>query len=210
MLGQDVASAARDAGPRADRAARAPNSTSPTPTRVRGRGRRRASRRGHQLRCVDRRRWRRARRRTAAAAVNGSGRGSRRPGRPGRKAPGRCTSRAITCSTGQAQKPTSNRTAPLRCPPTGAASWPGSSPSRPAAPSAHTIVRSSWLFGAGGACFPATILRLASERDELTVVDDQVGCPTFTGHLAASADRARQSRPLGIVHLAGGGTLLVV
>jgi dTDP-4-dehydrorhamnose reductase len=74
-----------------------------------------------------------------------------------------------------------------------------------AAPGGHTIVRSSWLFGAGGTCFPATILRLASQRDELTVVDDQVGCPTFTGHLAgALLELARDPVP-GVVHVAGGG-----
>ncbi|HUA06397.1 MAG TPA: dTDP-4-dehydrorhamnose reductase [Solirubrobacteraceae bacterium] len=75
------------------------------------------------------------------------------------------------------------------------------------APEGHTILRSSWLFGAGGPCFPATILRLAGERDQLLVVDDQVGCPTFTGHLAAALVDlgARPVRPLGIVHLAGGG-----
>lgn len=71
---------------------------------------------------------------------------------------------------------------------------------------AHTIVRSSWLFGLGGQCFPATIRRLAAERDELTVVDDQVGCPTFTGHLAqALVALATDIPPLGIVHVAGGG-----
>jgi dTDP-4-dehydrorhamnose reductase len=76
-----------------------------------------------------------------------------------------------------------------------------------AAPDRHTIVRSSWLFGAGGQCFPATILRLAGERDELKVVDDQVGCPTFSVHLArALVDLgARQTPPIGIVHVAGGG-----
>ena len=75
-----------------------------------------------------------------------------------------------------------------------------------AAPGRHTIVRSSWLFGAGGRCFPATVLRLAGERDEITVVDDQVGCPTFTGHLAQALVELAGAPALGIVHVAGGGS----
>jgi dTDP-4-dehydrorhamnose reductase len=75
-----------------------------------------------------------------------------------------------------------------------------------AAPGRHTIVRSSWLFGTGGPCFPATILRLAAERDELTVVDDQVGCPTFTGDLADALVRLCAQPVSGLIHLAGGGS----
>lgn len=73
------------------------------------------------------------------------------------------------------------------------------------APVGHTIVRSSWLFGAGGACFPATILRLATERAELEVVDDQRGCPTFTGHLAPALIALAEQRPIGVLHVAGAG-----
>jgi dTDP-4-dehydrorhamnose reductase len=75
------------------------------------------------------------------------------------------------------------------------------------APVSHTTVRSSWLFGAGGACFPAAMLRLAGERDSLAVVDDQVGCPTFTGHLASAlVDLAATPQPpLGVVHVAAEG-----
>jgi len=72
------------------------------------------------------------------------------------------------------------------------------------APGAHTIVRTAWLFGAHGPCFPKTMLRLAAERDELTVVGDQIGCPTFTGHLAAALVglAEQRERTAGVVHLA--------
>jgi dTDP-4-dehydrorhamnose reductase len=74
-----------------------------------------------------------------------------------------------------------------------------------AAPDRHTIVRSSWLFGSGGPCFPATILRLAGERAQITVVDDQLGCPTFTAHLAPALVELAERRVPGIVHVAGAG-----
>ncbi|MGH2869993.1 MAG: dTDP-4-dehydrorhamnose reductase [Solirubrobacteraceae bacterium] len=74
-----------------------------------------------------------------------------------------------------------------------------------AAPRAHTIVRSSWLFGVTGHCFPRTILRLAAERDQLNVVADQVGCPTFTGHLAEALVALAATQPLGVLHVAAAG-----
>lgn len=74
-----------------------------------------------------------------------------------------------------------------------------------AAPASHTIVRTSWLFGVNGPCFPKTIQRLAAERDELTVVEDQVGCPTFTGHLATALVGLAERPSLGILHVTGSG-----
>jgi dTDP-4-dehydrorhamnose reductase len=74
-----------------------------------------------------------------------------------------------------------------------------------AAPERHTVVRTAWLFGAGGNCFPKTILRLAGERDELSVVDDQVGCPTYTAHLAGGLIELASARLVGVVHMAASG-----
>jgi dTDP-4-dehydrorhamnose reductase len=66
------------------------------------------------------------------------------------------------------------------------------------------IVRSSWLFGTTGNNFVRTMLRLGRERDEVAVVDDQRGCPTYVAHLAA-ATREIIRLPFGVYHVAAEG-----
>ncbi len=86
-----------------------------------------------------------------------------------------------------------------------------------AASAGHAVVRSSWLFGLHGRNFVATMLGLASEdgagepgRAEpatavVRVVTDQVGCPTWTGHLAPALLGLLEREVSGLVHLAGTG-----
>jgi dTDP-4-dehydrorhamnose reductase len=69
----------------------------------------------------------------------------------------------------------------------------------------HAIVRSSWLFGPHGRNFVDTMRRLGAERDELAVVDDQVGCPTYTGHLAPALLTIAERGLTGLLHVAGDG-----
>jgi dTDP-4-dehydrorhamnose reductase len=85
-----------------------------------------------------------------------------------------------------------------------------------AASARHAVVRSAWLFGLHGRNFVATMLRLASDRGGepgqgeptaalVRVVTDQVGCPTWTGHLAPALLGLIEREVSGLVHLAGTG-----
>lgn len=67
------------------------------------------------------------------------------------------------------------------------------------------IVRASWLFGPRGKCFPDTILKIAATRNEIEVVTDQRGCPTYTLDLASAIVKLCRSNAHGIVHCTNSG-----
>lgn len=69
----------------------------------------------------------------------------------------------------------------------------------------HAVARTAWLFGVGGRNFVETMLGLASDREAVQVVTDQVGCPTWSGHLAPALLGLLERGVGGLVHLAGGG-----
>jgi dTDP-4-dehydrorhamnose reductase len=69
----------------------------------------------------------------------------------------------------------------------------------------HFIVRSAGLFGVGGRNFVETMLRLSQTQNEVTVVRDQVGSPTYTWHLAYGIVRLIEGIEYGIHHMAAAG-----
>jgi dTDP-4-dehydrorhamnose reductase len=73
-------------------------------------------------------------------------------------------------------------------------------------PESHLLVRTAWLYGAHGGCFPKTIARVARQRGEVSVVEDQVGQPTWTRDVADLVLRlVRADAPAGTYHATSSG-----
>ncbi len=69
----------------------------------------------------------------------------------------------------------------------------------------HLILRTSWLCGRYGSNFIQTMLRLAAERDRLRVVNDQYGCPSFTGPVVRNTRVLIEQGVRGTMHISSGG-----
>ena len=207
MLGRDVMLAAGNAGHDVVGFGRAELDVT-DPRRPGAQVRPRAARRGHQLRRLDRRRRRRGGR-GGAFAVNGNGAGNVAAA----AAEGR-SARSLHVSTdyvfdGAKGAPyvESDQPAPLSA--YGRTKLAGEE-AVAAANKRHFIVRSAGLFGIGGRNFVDTMLRLAEAQNEVTVVRDQVGSPTYTWHLAYGIVRLIEGIEYGIHHMAAGGPVLLV
>lgn len=70
----------------------------------------------------------------------------------------------------------------------------------------HVIIRTSWVFSENGTNFLKTMLRLGNERDQLSIVGDQIGRPTYAGHLAEVVANVSKASAItsGLYHLSGG------
>ncbi|MGH2855034.1 MAG: dTDP-4-dehydrorhamnose reductase [Solirubrobacteraceae bacterium] len=71
----------------------------------------------------------------------------------------------------------------------------------------HAVVRTAWLYGVEGRNFVDTMLRLADERESVQVVDDQIGSPTWSGHLAPAVLGLLEREVSGLAHLTGTGAV---
>lgn len=69
----------------------------------------------------------------------------------------------------------------------------------------YYLVRTSWLFGSGGANFVSTILRAAAKQAELRVVNDQFGCPTYAPDLASALLKLVKTGAYGVYHMTNQG-----
>lgn len=69
----------------------------------------------------------------------------------------------------------------------------------------HFIVRTSWVFGSNGNNFVKTMLRVGKSRDDVRVVDDQIGTPTYTADLARLLADMAETERYGIYHAANSG-----
>lgn len=67
------------------------------------------------------------------------------------------------------------------------------------------ILRTSWLYGISGNNFVKTILRIAQGKDQLTVVDDQIGCPTYSKDLAKFIIELMSTEAFGLYHVSNTG-----
>jgi len=70
----------------------------------------------------------------------------------------------------------------------------------------HLIIRTEWLFGRHGKNFVDTILRLAAQQEELRVVNDQRGAPTFTKDLSWAIEKLLEKEAKGILHITNSGS----
>lgn len=65
----------------------------------------------------------------------------------------------------------------------------------------HYIIRTQWLYGINGRNFVKTMLELAKTKDTISVVDDQIGSPTYTKDLADATELLISGKPYGIYHI---------
>jgi dTDP-4-dehydrorhamnose reductase len=71
--------------------------------------------------------------------------------------------------------------------------------------SKYFVVRTSWVYGAEGNNFVKTMIKLAENNSEIKVVDDQVGCPTYTVDLAKQIELLVQTEKYGTYHISNSG-----